>query len=569
MRRFSLGYFSRIGCFKKGLKLGALCLGLSISISTGVAQNTPAASESAPSAQPGQGEQSVTPEQQREKEIQKYDPLYRSNPALDRDDSERNSSGSSASVATQVPAPPSPQQTALPGSIAAGNQEIPDNPRHNQGPRVADDADANAVQQYAGPAVLSRSYTLSRPMTPREINWSWNIGLNAIYSTGLATGLVNPNGTANYTSAFGQSTAWGFRGRHFWKRDQLGVAYTGTFNRYDGADRYGGQNETLSADFAHEFSPRLSVHLVQTGTILSQSYSLENPLGNAEVSAANLNLAASPAVQILGTGLRQTATTASLTWQKSARLSFSYGGSFFLTQEHGYGLLGMTGMQAQSDMNYRITRKATVGAYYSFNDYVYTGHVEVADANTFGGIFSYAFTRTLQLRLRGGVTRSESNGLSSIPIDPVIAALIGQGSVVVDTDRLSTFSDISAQVVKDFARKRTANVSYAHGLAPGNGLILTSIQQTISAAYSMRFFRQYTVGLSLGQTSISSASQTIGKYTSDYATLSVSRSYRHGVTANCSLSYRKFNLEGGPQIPQTQIYLTSGFTWGPGEGRLW
>lgn len=112
MRRFSVGYFSRIGCFKKGLKVGALCLGLSISISTGVAQNTPAASESAPSAQPGQGEQSVTPEQQREKEIQKYDPLYRSNPALDRDDSDRNSSGSSASVATQVPAPPSPANSS-------------------------------------------------------------------------------------------------------------------------------------------------------------------------------------------------------------------------------------------------------------------------------------------------------------------------------------------------------------------------------------------------------------------------------------------------------------------------
>jgi hypothetical protein len=472
MHRFSMGYFSRIGRFEK---IGLMCLGLLISISTGAAQNTPAASQNAPVAQPGQDEPPLTPEQQREKEIQKYDPLYRSNPALDRDDSGRTSSGSGAAAATPQPsAQSSRQETALPGSIAAGNQEIPDNPRNNQGPQVADDADANAVQQYAGPAVLSRSYTLSRPMTPQQIKWSWSMGLNAIYSTGLATGLVNPSGTVAYTSAVGESASWGFRGRHFWKRDQLGVVYTGSWNRYGGAQSYGGQNENLSADFAHEFSSRLSVHLVQTGTILSQSYSLENPLGNAEVSAANLNLAASPTVQILGTGLRQTGTTASLTWQKSARLSFSYGGSIFALEQTGQGLVSMVGYQAQSDVNYRLTRKMTVGAYYSFSNYEYAHHIEVADSNTFGGIFSYAFTRTLQLRFRGGVTRSENNGLSSIPIDPVIAALIGQSSVVIDTYRVNSFSDISAQLVKDFSRNRTANISYAHGLAPGNGLILSS-----------------------------------------------------------------------------------------------
>jgi hypothetical protein len=151
----------------------------------------------------------------------------------------------------------------------------------------------------------------------------------------------------------------------------------------------------------------------------------------------------------------------------------------------------------------------------------------------------------------------------------VIAALIGQSSVVIDSYRLSTFSDISAQLVKDFSRNRTANISYAHGLAPGNGLILSSVQQAISAAYSMRLFRRYGVSLALGQSSISSTSQTIGKYTSDYATLSLSRPFRHGLSTNFSVSYRRFTIEGGPPMPQSQIYLSSGFSWGPGEGRLW
>lgn len=561
---------------------GVLCLGLLISLSAGavvaaqttpaIAQETPAAQD-APAAQPDQTQQQPTPEQQREKEIRRYDPLYKSDPALDRDTaSDRDNPGRNAPDASaSAPTPqPSRQDTALPGSVAAGNQQIPTNPRGNQGPQVvSDDGDASAVQQYSGPAVLSRSYTLSRPLTPKQVKWNWSVGFNTIYSDGLVSGQVNADGTVANGFAFGQSAIWSFEGRHFWKRDQLGVSYNGYYNRFDGSQRFNGQNEKLSADYAHDFSRHLSLHLVQSGVILSQSYSLQNPLGNADISAANLNLAASPTIQLLGTGLRQSSTTASLTWQKSARLSFSYGGTFFALQQTGEGLLGMIGYQAQADMNYRITRKTTVGAYYSFNDYEFEHHTEVADANTFGGIFSYALGRSSEIRLRAGITRSENNGLSSIPIDPVIAILIGRSSVIVDTYRLSVFSDVSAQLVKDFSRNRTANISYAHGLAPGNGLILSSIQQTISAAYSMRLFREYGVGLTIGQSSLSSASQTIGKYTSDYVSLSLSRTYRHGLTANCSLNYRRFSIEGGPPIPQTQIYISSGFSWSPGAGKLW
>ncbi|MGD1070085.1 MAG: outer membrane beta-barrel protein [Bryobacteraceae bacterium] len=555
-------------CFRQ---TGALCLGLSFALSTGALR--PAAAQEPPAAsQPGEDQKPLTPEEQREKEIRRFDPLDKSNPALDQDGQNRNSGDSTANAATapQTPAQVVAQPRPLPGSVAAGSPDLPANPRSNEGPQVvAEDADAAAAQAYNGPAVLSRSYTLSRPMTPQEIKWSWNVGFNAIYSDGLIGGQANANGTVANQYSFGQSATWGFHGRHFWKHDQIGVNYSGSYHHYDGFNGYSGQNENLNADFAHEFSRHFSLHLIESGLILSQSYSLENPLGNAEVSIANINLAASPAVQILGTGIRQTNTSANLTWQKSARLSFSYGGGFFIVEQTGAGLTGVTGYQAQSDINYRLTRKMTVGAYYSFSDYVYAQHVDVSEANTFGGIFSYALSRTMQFRSRAGVTRSETNGLSVVPIDPTIAALIGESSTIIESGRVSQFSDISAQLAKDFGRSRTANVSYAHGLAPGNGLILSSVQQTISAACSMRLFREYTASITLGQSSVSSTTQTIGKYTSEYVTLALARSYRHGMSTNLTVSYRRFTLVGGPSVPQSQIYISSGFSWGPPAGRLW
>jgi hypothetical protein len=211
----------------------------------------------------------------------------------------------------------------------------------------------------------------------------------------------------------------------------------------------------------------------------------------------------------------------------------------------------------------------TIGAYYSFSNYVFTQHIAVNNANTFGGIFSYALTRTAQIRFRGGVTQSESEGYVSVPIDPAIAILIGRNSTTVNSYQASTFSDISAQLIKDFGRNRTANASYAHGLAPGNGLVLTSIQQTISAGYSMRLLRRYTASVSVGQTSLSSTSQTIGKYTTEYATFSLSRPYAHGMIANFGVDYRHFTLDGGPPTLQSQFRITTGFSWGPGEGKVW
>jgi hypothetical protein len=211
----------------------------------------------------------------------------------------------------------------------------------------------------------------------------------------------------------------------------------------------------------------------------------------------------------------------------------------------------------------------TIGAYYSFSDYVYTHHVALSHANTFGGILSYALTRSAQLRVRAGVTRSESESLVAVPIDPVIAILIGRSSATINSYRASLFSDVSAQLVKDFGRSRTANVSYAQGLAPGNGLILTAVQQIVSAGYSARLFHRYTASVIIGYTTLSSEGQAIGRYTTQSADFQVSRPYRHGMTANFGVDYRHFTLDGGPPTIQSQFRITTGITWGPPEGKLW
>jgi hypothetical protein len=529
------------------------------------------AQDEAPAAQPPKAEgglhdtRPLSPAQQRDRDIRVYDPFDKSTPAPVREDGAGPDGATvetpRAPIQGTAPAPP-------PGSAKASNELAPKNPR-SSGPQViADDPDLAPVQEYTGPAVLSRSYTISRPMTPRQVKWSPELGISGLYDTGLTGGKINPDGSLANIDAFGTSLSWGLTGRHFWKHDQAGLDYRGSYNHYNSSSGYNGSNQFLNADFSHEFSRRLVLNLVESGSITNQSNALVNQFSVPGSSPANLDLAASPSTQILDQGMRQFTSMMDLTWRKSARLSVNFGGGYFAVDRTGAGLLGNTGYQARADVNYRYTRKMTIGAYYSFTDYTFTKHIQISNADTFGGIFSYALARRTQIRLRAGVTRAESEGLTTVAIDPAIAALIGRGTAIVDEYHLMFLSDISAEVVKDFGRSRTGNISYTRGIAPGNGLLLTSVQETESGAFSMTVLHHYKASAGAGHTKLSSAGQSIGLYETTYATFGLGRTYNHGLGTNFQMDYRRFSLSSQP-ILHSQFRISTGITWGPGDEKLW
>jgi hypothetical protein len=531
--------------------------------------------------QPGlTDERPLTPAEQREKQIRAYDPLDKNDPRDTRQSDREKGQGASKQKDARETSAPRRRRDALPGSVAASNQSGPVNPR-SEGPEVTDDSGLEAAQQYTGPAVLSRSYTLSRPMTPEQVKWSWNIGYMEAYSTGLLAGPGQANGTISTIDSFGHSLRWSLTGRHFWKHDQIGLDYAGNQNNYAKNSSYNGSNQSLNLDYTHEFSRTLFLNLIESGSIYSTSYSLENPLGAPGVTPANLDLQASPAVQVFDQGTKQFTSMADLTWKKTARLSFNLGGGFFVVERQGYqslgsagaggypGLFGNTGYQARADVTYRYTRKMTVGAYYSFTNYVFTHHIDVSNSNTVGAIVSYAFGRTMQLRLRTGVSQVQNLGYNTVPVDPVVALLTGRNFGIVDAYTSRWSPDASAELVKDFGRQRSMNFSYARGISPGNGLQLTSSQENITGGFSMRLFRRYTAAVSGGRSKLQSLALNFGNYDSEYVTLSVTRPYAHGITGVFSFDYRTYNVTNVAVSNQSQMRISSGITWGPGEGKLW
>jgi hypothetical protein len=490
----------------------------------------------------------LTPQELREMQIRQFDPLDGQKSRAER--------------------PGSRDTTPLPGSIADSNKQ---SAKPSRGPKVVaeDDGTTPPAQDFAGPAVLSRAYTVNRPINPRDIKWQESFGLGSNFSSGTSGPPAEPGGTPTGSgNIYGSTINASLSGRRLFVHDQLGLVFTGQYQRsYPSYGIYNGPNLTLTMDYTHVISRRLSVTLGGTATRSSQNSTQQNTPIDPGTSAANVNIGSSPNIQIFDSTTKQVSTQVDFTWQKSERLSFNLGVGYFAIVR-GSSLIGSAGEQARGDFNYRLTRKTTTGAYYTHGHYVFQTGAGTSNNDTAGLIYSYAFSRSMQLRFRGGLSRTESLGLTTVLLDPMIAQLLGRVSGVVDLYRSYKSTDISAQVVKDFRGERTVSIAYARGISPGNGVFQASSQETIAASGSMTMMRSYLVRLGGGRDSLSSVSQTLGKYVSENAQLSVGRSFRGGFGANLVLSYRYFDVKGLPVV-RNQVFVSSGLTWSPAGGRLW
>ena len=512
----------------------------------------------------------LTPQEERERAIRRYDPRSTLDP-IDRQQDSGLLNPRSPSLQTPnsldqrlLPAP-----RPLPGSVAAGQPDFV-NPR-SQGPQILDPNQMdNSAQDYSGPAVLSRSYTLSRPTVPRDAKLTPSFGISEAYDTGVGAA-VTPGVTPTIRSTSGTSFTWGVSGRHVWKRDMIGVDYRGNYNQYAGASAYSGGNNSMSLQYNHVLSRRMSFGLSQTATRTTQSQSLQSNAIPPDTSIANVNLALSPVSQPIDQGSRQLSTQANFSWRKSSRTSVSLGGGFFYVDRAGVAgaAQGTTGTQAQADVNYRYSRKVTVGTYFSYTNYVFSKHASVSNSSTFGGMISYALDRSTQVRLRTGITQIETQSLTLVNFPAGLVAILGQAGGIAVAYNKSSLQDISAEFSHDFGRQKAARVSYARGVAPGNGVLLTSTHEALSGSFSTKLFRKYSANASVLDDKVIALEKGANiPFTNLGVQFGLSRPHSHGMVSNYSVDWRSFTTLGST-VPQTQLRFSTGVSWSPGEGKLW
>ncbi|HEY2842306.1 MAG TPA: hypothetical protein VGJ09_01600, partial [Bryobacteraceae bacterium] len=196
---------------------------------------------------------------------------------------------------------------------------------------------------------------------------------------------------------------------------------------------------------------------------------------------------------------------------KSERTSFTFGGEGFGIWRKAEGLIGMEGYDLHGTVHYRWSKRTTVGASYQHSHYDYPKAFGESDINMYSGILATQFGEYWTLAVRAGIYQAEVIGLQQVAVDPEIAALLGVTSTVQTFYRKSTLPQWDVKIARRFQRANLT-LQYSQGASAGNGVYLTSREQSGNAGLSYATSTKLSFSASGGYSSLKGIGQSLQPY---------------------------------------------------------
>jgi hypothetical protein len=421
--------------------------------------------------------------------------------------------------------------------------------------------------QYVGPAILSRGEAPAG-IRSAQISFRPFVELTGIYDTGLSgVGVVDPQGNLASQSGVGVQLSGGVSGSHRWRHTTLGLTYKGDFRHYTKRTYYDGTDQAINLGITHQVSRHFAISLRESAGIISRDFGL---LGLQQAIPFDPGASYVPTTDYFDNRTLHLSTQADFTYQRSARLSFNGGGDFFTAKRRSKALYGITGETARGDVQYRVGRYTTIGVNYLYSRFAFGRGFGDTNLHTGSASFSQRLTKTVEISFYGGVSVVETKFIQVVPIDPVIAAIIGQGAGLAIIHRIDHVPNVGGRLSRTF-RNSIASISGSRATTPGNGLFLTSVMTSVSAEYRYTGFRRWSAGVSAGYSSGDVISNVTGAYRSYSGSLDVARRLGHGLNAVARFDARQYDSGNFARYNRLIYRGSIGFAYTPGDLplRIW
>jgi hypothetical protein len=369
-----------------------------------------------------------------------------------------------------------------------------------------------AFAQYAGPAILSRGEAPAAMSAP-EIKFRPYVELTAGYQSGLA-GVAVSDAQGNLPNADSTDImlTFGVSGTHSWKHTKLGLDYRGSVGHYFQQSSFDSLTQAFLLGLTQQITRHVSLTLRENAGMFTQAFGLGSLSQTVPFDPSQSYI---PTTTFFDNRTYYLSTQADLKIQKTARLSFDLGGDNFLTRYGAAGLVGATGLGARGDVEYRISRRSTIGGAYNYQHYYFSGQFGSADVHTFAGTFSTALAAKLELSASVGASRIEQTFIQSVPVDPIIAALLGVSSTTEIAHFVSWIPTGNVRLSQVF-RQGVLYLNVGRAVTPGNGLFTTSYSDNVLAGYTYTGVRRWSLSASSGY----SRSKSVGNFTGVYSSVS-------------------------------------------------
>jgi len=408
-------------------------------------------------------------------------------------------------------------------------------------------------------------------MAPNQIDFRPYLSITFGYDTGLNGVSVDPNGNpVNSSGAAIQANA-GISGFHSWKHTTVGLDFRAAFNHYPSQSYYDGSNELLLLSVTHLLSRHVMFSLRENAGIFTDNFGFPVLQQTVPFDPSTTYV---PTNDFYDNRTAYLSTQADLMIQRSTRLSFDIGGDGFLVRRRSDALYGNTGAAARGDIQYRISRRSTLGVGYNYTHFSFTGIFSSTDMHTVVASYAIRLTRTVEFSATGGFTRFENKFLQNVPIDPAIAAIICAPGAPCVSSQVSYFVDYIPSVTARISKVVPRGVIYAsggHSVTPGNGLFLTSTSTMVSGGYSYTGLKKWSITSGVSYMASDSVANVQGSYSSVVINLSASRHLFRATNGVLTFAARKYGSGDFNNYNLWQYSVRLGLAFTPGDIplRLW
>jgi hypothetical protein len=344
---------------------------------------------------------------------------------------------------------------------------------------------------------------------------------NVIFDTNLATlqGAQTVNG-----SGFGWSAGGGVTASHLTRNTAFSLNYRGDYRRY-GSSGYGsGTDQNLGLDYSVRLSRRWSTSISAGGGILLYGGGFYSVTPNAATTVATNPL--SPETRFLNTGIN-------FSYQQSRRLSYVFGGQFFLNDYNYAGGLDSRGVSGLFSVVYRLTGKTSLAATYSHSYYTYSQGVGSSTLDGGSLTLSHNFAGHWQGALTAGINRTHASGTITLPVSIILAQQTVNGYMTGPYDDVSLVPSFQASLTR-YLRHSAFSVSGGQGVTPGNGVFLTSRTQSLNSTYSYST-RRSNISFGASYNHLSSIANSVSQ---TYSSGNLSASYSYVVRRHLAADFR-------------------------------
>ncbi|MGH9719841.1 MAG: hypothetical protein ACRD8O_06485, partial [Bryobacteraceae bacterium] len=331
------------------------------------------------------------------------------------------------------------------------------------------------------------------------------------------------------------------------------------YQHYTQNSFYNGTEQVMQLGYSRQATRRLSFSLREAaGTYDRGFYGGFDAIGYVDPTFANV-----PSQELFDHRVYYLNTLGDMTYHKSARMSFNFGGDGFLIRRRSTAFYGTTGYRARGDAVYRLSRRASTGVAYDFTHYEYTKAFGASDLHGVSLVESFQVGRRAELSLRFGAYRIETLGITRVTFEPAIAAILGVTSGAEVLYRVNYAPSLNAAITWGF-RTSSLGLSYQRGVTAGNGVYLTSRTTSAGVSYSYSGIRRWAFNLNGGYDSLGSLTQDIGNYNAFRVSMGVSYDVGRGTHFVSNLDFRHYAIET-TNYARDPFRVSAGLSFAPGE----